>query len=68
MTPKACDAKESECVCNRVGRHKIHRCECGGSWVYNADSLMQPRSWPGGETDMWRAFDRMLDPFAGLFR
>ena len=62
-----CEAREAECVCNRETRHKIHRCDCGGSWVYDENGTMVPRSFPGGETDMWAAFDNLLG-FGGMFR
>jgi hypothetical protein len=55
-----CDKREAECFCIRTTRHKIHRCECGGSWVYGDDGQMQPRTLPGGYTDVWRAIDRYL--------
>ena len=66
--PKVCDRREADCACARSGRHTIHRCDCGGAWVYNSEGNMVPRTFPDGETNLWRALDRMFDPFAGLFR
>lgn len=63
-----CEAREAECKCVRETRHKIHRCDCGGAWTYNEAGEMVPRAFPGGETNLWRAMDRLLDPWGGMFR
>jgi hypothetical protein len=66
--PDRCGKRESECVCERTARHKIHRCACGGSWVYNEAAAMVPRTYPGGHKNALSALYRMLDPFGGMFR
>ena len=59
---KPCEAREADCRCNRTARHKIHRCDCGGAWVYDKDGHMLPRLFPGGDANLFDAIERLFGP------